>query len=107
MKVSSPLAMPSPVTSAKLSRKKPVPLPRTKCSKTSQARTDLDIYENIGPIKQEEGGDVTLAEYVQSVQSTSTPKPSKRESYLVESEGDTTENTGDSGISEWTGKGPR
>lgn len=107
MKVSSPLAMPSPVTSAKLSRKKPVPLPRTKCSKTSQARTDLDIYENIGPIKQEEGGDVTLAEYVQSVQYTSTPKPSKRESYLVESEGDTTENTGDSGISEWTGKGPR
>ena len=106
LKASSPPAMPptpaSPVTSAKQQqKKKPKPLPRTK--KTPQARQDLDIYENVGPIKQEEGRSVSREEYHQMV--CSTPKVSRTVSTggLFGEEEDTTGNTGDSGISEWIG----
>lgn len=104
LKDSSPLAKPaSPMASAKQRGKKPVPLPRTK--KTPQARHDLDIYENIGPIKQEEGADVSLDEYHQMVCSTPKVKLSRSVSTGgLHGEEDTTGNTGDSGIGEWIGK---
>lgn len=82
-----------------------MPLPRTKSSKAPRARYDLDIYENVGPIKQEEGGGASLEEYHRLVQSAT--RLGRTESMRgLEGEGeeeDTTENTGDSGIGEWTG----
>jgi hypothetical protein len=101
--LNSPPEQSLPVATVK--RKKPVPLPRTKAP---QAHNDMDIYENIGPIKQEDGRDVSMAEYHQIVRCTAgnLVQRSKSMSYLGdgEEEEDTTENTGDSGISEWRGK---
>lgn len=108
LEVSSRLVVPQsphelPTVPARLPRKRPVPLPRTKYTKAtpSQASNDLEIYENPSPIKQEEGDDVSLEEYrryLQSISAAVTPQPLMGE----EEEDDTTENTGDSGISEWT-----
>lgn len=91
----------SPRPPSKQPRKKPIPLPRGKSHKTPQANNrDLEIYENLGPVKQEEGSAVSLNEY----QHLTTKLSSTGGTACDESdEEDATGNTGDSGISEWTG----
>lgn len=111
--VSSPLLVEhqkqSPTASTRVPRKKPVPLPRTKYATkaTLQEHDEPQIYENLGPIKQEEGGDVSLTEYRRYLQSVSAMTTLSSRDTLVngeeeEDEEDTAGDTGDSGIAEWT-----
>ena len=76
---------------------KAISLSRTK--KTPQARHDLNIFR---PIKWEERSAMSLDRIVQSIPVQFSRPLSQPISVIVKEE-DSTDNTGDSGISEWIG----